>query len=44
MKGYKFIYKDGTTIFIQHDDLYEGEWTHIENIVEVYKDFNFYEK
>ena len=44
MRGIKFIYKDGTTCFIEHSDLYDGEWSYDQDIVEIYKDFNFYEK
>lgn len=42
MKGIKFIYKCGTTFFVEHCDLLDGEWSYDQDILEIYKDFNFY--
>jgi len=44
MRGYHFTYSDGTTVFIQHDDVYEGPWTHTEDTIYVIKDYPFYPK
>ena len=44
MKGWKFIYTDNVTIFVEHDDLYDGTWDNNENIIIIYKNFDFYEK
>lgn len=42
MKGIKLIYKDNVIIFVEHSDLLDGKWEYDKDIIEIYKDFNFY--